>query len=103
MSYPQHGTDASNRPAQAAIDADGPQAIREGFGAGPAPQGLRAAVQVVRGLLSRHAGAGFQFQRGELLGLRYSAVIRCLHRNLLSTQQHGLGMGELRQLNRPGF
>lgn len=74
MRNPQHGTDARYRPAQAPIDAHRAQAIGEVFSAGPAPQGLRAAQQIVRGLLGRNRGAVHQFQRGELLGLRYSAA-----------------------------
>ena len=87
--HPQCGLDASNGPAQAAIDAHRAQAIGEGFSAGPAPQGLRAAQQIVRGLLGRNRGAVHQFQRGERLGLSGSAagvcaVFGCLHRSLLS-------------------
>ncbi len=74
MRNPQHGTDARYRPAQASIDANGAQAIGEGFSAGPAPQSLRTAQQIMRGLFGRNRGAVHQFQRGELLGLRYSAA-----------------------------
>ena len=89
MRNPQHGTDARYRPAQAPIDANGAQAIREGFSAGPAPQSLRTAQQIMRGLLGRHRGAVDLLQRWELWGLSGSAagvgaVLDCLHCKVLS-------------------
>ena len=95
LSHPQHGANLCHAPGEAAIDTDGAEwAI---FHAGPASQSLRAAVQVVGSGGGVHCGAVHQFQRGELLGLRYSAagvcaVLGCLHRFALSTQHHRPGM-----------
>ena len=103
MRNPQHGTDARNRPAQAPIDANGAQAIREGFSAGPAPQSLRTAQQIMRGLLGRNRGAVHQFQRGELLGLSSSAAGVCA----VTGRLHGLPSmptaRALRIARRPGW
>ena len=87
MRHPQHGANLCHAPGQTAHNAMRAQwAILQ---TGPCAQGLRAAVQVMRGLFGRYTGAVHQFQRGELLGLRYSAagvcaVFGCLHRSLLS-------------------
>ncbi len=95
MRHPQHGANLCHAPGQTAHNAMRAQwAILQ---TGPCAQGLRAAVQVMRGLFGRYTGAALKFQRGELLGLRYSAagvcaVFGCLHRFALSTQHHRPGM-----------
>lgn len=94
--HPQHAAQFRYGPCQTAIDADARHRASAGVH-GPCAQRLRAAVQVVRGLFGRHRGAVHQFQRGELLGLRYSAAgacatLGCLHRFALSTQHHRPGM-----------
>ena len=68
---------ASHRPAQAAIEAHGAQAIRIGALAVPAAKCLRAAQKVMGCLLGGYGGAVDQFQRWELLALRYSAAGVC--------------------------
>ena len=69
------GANLCHAPGQTAHDAA--RAQRPVFHAGPAPQSLRAAVQVVGSGGCVHCGAVHQFQRGELLGLRYSAAGVC--------------------------
>ena len=89
----QCSADASHRPAQAPLQANRAQAIWKRLSTCPAPQSLRAAQQIMRGLLGGNRGAVHQFQRGELLGLRCSAagvraVFVCLHW-LLQTPPNG--------------
>ena len=75
MRHPQHGANLCHAPGQTAHNAMRAQwAILQ---TGPCAQGLRAAVQVMRGLFGRYTGAALKFQRGELLGLRYSAAGVC--------------------------
>ena len=84
LQHPQHAAQFRYGPCKAAIDADARDGASPGIH-GPCAQGLRAAVQVVCGLLGRHRGAVHLFQRGELLGLRFSAagggavICCCLH------------------------
>ena len=75
MRHPQHGANLCHAPGQTAHNAMRAQwAILQ---TGPCAQGLRAAVQVMRGLFGRYTGAALKFQRRELLGLRYSAAGVC--------------------------
>jgi len=99
LRYSQCSADASHRPAQAPLQANWAQAIWKRLSTGPTAQSLRAAQQIMSGLFGRYVGAVYQFQRRELLGVRYSAagagaMLRCLrlHRLALSTQQHRPGM-----------
>ena len=72
MRNPQHAAQFRYGPCKAARYADG--AKRPIFQTSPCAACLRLAVQVVGSGGGVHCRAGNRFQRGELLGLRYSAA-----------------------------